>query len=422
MKDKRKKYGSFFVAGLLVFAMTGCSVAELGANTGDTGEATSLVLEREVTSEESSTKNTVALNEMESTDSSEGSSTQVSSDNDLFTDRDMEQTYDAEDATYYELESNQEIVIDQEGVYVFSGEVSETTIIVDADDEAKVQLVLDGVRIVNEDMPAIYVKAADKVFVTSTDSDADNYLEMSGECTEVDGSSLDAVVYAKDDLVLNGLGTIEIVSVSENGISAKDDLKITGGTLIITADTDGIEANDSIRINGGDLIIDSRKDAIHAENENDSSLGYVYINNADVFIIAEDDAIRGTSYVQIDGGRLEIETCSEGIEATYIMINDGVIYIYATDDGINATSKSDAYDVLIDVYGGTIDIVMASGDTDGFDSNGDIMIYGGTISVEANSSFDANGNIELIDGQVTINGEQVTEITSQQMGGRSNKR
>jgi hypothetical protein len=112
-----KKYGSFIVASLLVFAMTGCSVADIGA---DTGESTMVVLEQEVTNEESATKNTVTFNETEATNSSESVSTQETSDNDLFTDRDMEQTYDVEDATYYELESNQEIVFDHEGVYVFS--------------------------------------------------------------------------------------------------------------------------------------------------------------------------------------------------------------------------------------------------------------------------------------------------------------
>ena len=80
--------------------------------------------------------------------------------------------------------------------------------------------------------------------------------------------------------VLNGTGTLEIVSSNGNGITSKDDLKVTGGTYSITSLMDGLEANDSIRIAGGDITITTNKDALHSENEDDSSLGYIYILTA----------------------------------------------------------------------------------------------------------------------------------------------
>ena len=40
------------------------------------------------------------------------------------------------------------------------------TVRIEADKEAKIQLVLDGVSITNDDFPAIYVVSADKVFIT----------------------------------------------------------------------------------------------------------------------------------------------------------------------------------------------------------------------------------------------------------------
>jgi hypothetical protein len=125
--------------------------------------------------------------------------------------------------------------------------------------------------------------------------------------------------------------------------------------------------------------------------------------------------------VEIDGGTITIESCEEGIEATFIQINGGMINIYANDDGINATTKSDSYEVLIEVNGGIVNVTMASGDTDGFDSNGDIIINGGTINVDASSAFDANGTAELVNGELTVNGEVMTEIVQTQMGGRNRK-
>jgi hypothetical protein len=333
----------------------------------------------------------------------------------LFSDRDLEQSADLTDAEYIQLNSNEDVTIDKEGVYVLSGEVVNTTVVVEADTEAKVQIVLDGVSITNEDSPAIYVKSADKVFVTSTESE--NYMQVTGDYVADGDTNIDAVIYSKVDLTLNGAGTLEIISNKGNGISSKDDFKITAGVFNITSSGHAIEANDSILIYDGDITIDTDKDALHSENDEDSSLGYIYIQNGTFNITAADDAIRATSIVQIDGGTINIETCSEGIEGTYIQINGGNMDLYATDDGINATTKSDAYDVVIEVNGGTIKVVMGSGDTDGFDSNGNIYINGGTIDVEANSSFDSDGTAELNGGDVTVNGEKITVITQQQ-GGR----
>ena len=107
----------------------------------------------------------------------------------------------------------------------------------------------------------------------------------------------------------------------------------------------------------------------------------------------------------------------EGIEATYIKINDGNISISASDDGINATNKSKEYETLVEINGGNINITMGAGDTDGVDSNGNIIINGGTISVTGNSTFDYDGTGTINGGTVIVNGETVTSLPNQMMGG-----
>jgi hypothetical protein len=334
---------------------------------------------------------------------------------DLFTDRDMEQSADLTGATQVDLVSGQDLTLTEEGVYVVRGEAVDVTIIVEADDEAKVQIVLDGVTIENADAPAIYVRSADKVLVTTTSSD--NVMEVTGAYDADGDTNLDAVIFSRDDLVLNGTGTLTIVSAEGNGVTSKDDLKVTGGTYSVTSRMDALEANDSIRIAGGDITIVADQDGLHSENEDDLSLGYVYILDGTLDITAGDDAIRGTTIVQIDGGVINIETSTEGVEATQIQINGGEIDIYATDDGLNASAKSNAYDVMIEVKGGVMTVAVGSGDTDAFDSNGTIYVNGGTIDISANSAFDSNGAAELNGGTVTVNGQVITEITQSQMGG-----
>lgn len=332
---------------------------------------------------------------------------------DIFSERDLEQEADLTDATYLTLESGNDVTVSSEGVYVIQGTATESTIIVEADDTAKVQLVLDGVSITNSDAPAIYVKSADKVFVTVSGSE--NSLAVTGAFTADGETNTDAVIFSKDDLVLNGTGSLTITSTG-NGISGKDDLKVTGGKYIIEANDDALEAQDSISISGGSFAIKAGKDAIHCENADDTSVGYVYISGGEFGIEAGDDGIQATTALVIDGGTMDI-TAAEGMEATYVQINDGTVNISASDDGINASSKSSSYDVTIEINGGNVTIDMGEGDTDALDTNGNLYINGGTVTITAQFAFDFDGEGKLNGGTVTVNGETVTEITNSMMMG-----
>ena len=130
-----------------------------------------------------------------------------------------------------------------------------------------------------------------------------------------------------------------------------------------------------------------------------------------------DDGIHGTSVVQIDGGQFTV-SAAECIEGTYIRINDGTFDLSSWDDGINAAKKSNSYTPTVEINGGTINITMSAGDTDGIDSNGNIIVNGGTISVNGNSTFDYDGTAQFNGGTIYVNGQQVTEIPNQMMGGR----
>ena len=335
---------------------------------------------------------------------------------DIFSDRDLTQTPDLSNAQTITVSDGQTINITEEGIYVISGSASNCTIKVDTQD--KVQLVLNGVSITNDSTPAIYVVSADKCFITTAEN-TENTLSVTGTFTSDGDTNTDAVIFSKDDLVFNGLGTLTINS-SNNGISCKDDLKFTGGTYNITSVEDSIEANDSIAVCDGMFTINSSKDAFHSENDDDNTSGWIYISGGTFNIKSSSDAIQGTSAVQIDGGTLDINS-SEGIEATYIQINDGTVKIYASDDGINinATKKSTAYSTpTIEINGGNLTVEVGPGDTDGIDANGDIIVNGGTINVTAQmSSFDYDGKAEFNGGTIIVNGTQVNSIPQSMMGG-----
>ncbi len=331
---------------------------------------------------------------------------------DLFTKRDLNQSPDLSKAVYETLSDNTDIVISEAGIYVISGSASEATVLVEAPDDAKVQIVLDGVSITNTDFPCIYVRSADKVFVTTI---SDSSLRVTGAFVHDGSIKTDGVIFSRSDLVLNGIAELGITS-TKHGVVSKDDLKITGGTYTVTAESHAIEANDSVRIAGGTISLEAGKDAIHAENDEDDTLGYVYIGGGTLQLTAGDDGIHAISCIQIDAGSLEIRA-AEGIEATRVQINGGIVNIKASDDGINAARKSASFSPLVEINGGDITISMGAGDTDGVDSNGDIVINGGTVRVTGSSTFDYEGSGVINGGTVICNGQQVTTLPNQMMGG-----
>ena len=346
----------------------------------------------------------------------------------LFSQRDLSGDFDASEAVAITLTgdsaktdsgavliSGSTVTITAAGTYILTGTLDDGSVIVDAGKEDKVQLVLDGAAIHSETFAAIYVKQADKVFITLP-KDSVSTLSGGAAFDPIDDNNVDAVIFSKDDLTLNGSGTLEINSPGGHGIAGKDEVTITGGTYRITAEGHAISGKDSIAVSGGSFDLTANKDGLHAENDDDDTLGNIYITGGDFVIRVDDDGVHATYELRIDGGSFEIDA-AEGLEATLIRINDGSISIRAGDDGINAARKSTACIPTIEFNGGTTTIVMGPGDTDGVDSNGNIIVNGGTVSVTGNSTFDYDGTAQYNGGTIIINGTVTDSIPNQMMGG-----
>ena len=301
----------------------------------------------------------------------------------MFTQTDLTQTVDTTNAKKISLEDGKDVTIDTAGTYVITGSATNSTVIVNASADAGVHLVFDNVSITNTNKPAVYTVNAKNVYVTTTQNSTNN-LKVTGEFTEDNGDDIDAVIFAKTNITLNGLGTLKALN--------------------------------SIRVAEGTFNINATKDGFHSENEDDLATGYVYIAGGNFTINSEDDGIQGTTITEIDGGTFDINAV-EGIEGTYVQINDGTIKIYATDDGINASEKATNYDVQIEINGGNLDITMAEGDTDALDANGTLTINGGNINITAQFAFDFDLTASLNGGTVIVNGTQVTSITNSMMEG-----
>lgn len=319
----------------------------------------------------------------------------------------------------FTLESNSDFIISSGGEYTFSGSYTNTSIIIEAVSEEKVYLILDNLEITNSSKPVIYLKSGDRLYITTTDSQ--NSLTVNGDFIPDGETNLDAVIFSRSDIHFSGDGTLYINSKRGNGIASKDDIKIKGGEIHINSLLDGIEANDSVVIDDGIIHITTDKDGIHSEYDEDPSVGIVEINGGELILSVKDDAIYGHSEVRVTGGVIKVTESYEGIESTKIYISGGEISIYSSDDGINATSKNGT-EVFINVSGGKIDVEVGQGDTDAFDSNGDLIVSGGEIDITTpRSSFDADGEVTYTGGIIKVNGELKEEIEVQRFGGRGGR-
>ena len=283
----------------------------------------------------------------------EDSNEDKKSEDEYFSDRDIDPSYDESEAIEITLNKDSascdsssvdidgsKITIKKEGIYVLSGTLSDGQIIVDVDDKEKVQLVLNGVDISCSNSACIYVKNADKTFITLAEG-TENKLSDTGSAYETDGDEkVDGVVYSKDDITFNGEGSLEISAGYNHGIVGNDDVKFTAGSYQITATGKGVKANDSLRILDGSFNIESKDDALHTSNGDEDGKGYVYIAGGSFNLTSEDDGIHAEKDLIINDGTIKVAKSYEGLEGATITINGGDIDILATDDGMNATGTN----------------------------------------------------------------------------------
>lgn len=343
---------------------------------------------------------------------------------DMFTDRDLSGEYDEAGSVRINLSdlgaqgssdavriSDNVVTLTKEGVYILSGTLQDGMVAVMAEDSDKVWIVLDGASITNSTGAAIYAKSADKIFLTLA-PESENMLANGGSYADLDESNIDGVVFAKCDVTVNGSGSLAIMAEEGHGIATKDDLRITGGEIKITAAKRGLSGKDSVRVAGGLITIDSGKDGIHSEHD-DAEKGYVYIADGSITITSAGDGISASGFLQIDKGSLTISAgggsgnrkaardenggmvSTKGIKAAQtLLVNDGIFVIDSQDDAMHSggdvnvcggefriTTGDDGIhaDAAAIVAGGFIDIIDSY---EGIEGN-DVIISGGYIALNA---------------------------------------
>ena len=264
------------------------------------------------------------------------------------------------------------VTILEEGTYVLSGSLSDGHVVVDAPDTAKVQVVFDGVDVTCSNGPAFYVKSADKCFVTLADGSENALADGATYAADAEDEPYGAL-FSKDDLTINGAGSLTVEGAYENGIVSKDDLVIAGGTVNVNAVAAGLRGKDCVKIADGTITVTAGGDGIKSNNDSDATRGFVSIDGGTIAVNAGDKGIKAEFYARITGGKLDIVSADDAVHSNLeVLVAGGEMTINAGDDGIHGETR-----LVVD--DGTIDIQSC---VEGLEAQ-EVIVNGGDITVEA---------------------------------------
>jgi hypothetical protein len=438
----RKAIASLVLLATLVFTLTACSGAALESI--DTVSASQPAAE---TGEESS----IAVSAPQE---SEAASTAVSVEYDA---DDLDSSGSSPDMSYIKLQgdsiafegsgatvSGTVVTITSAGTYSISGILNDGQIIVDTVDEETVVLVLNGADIACSTSAPIYVSNAEKTVITLADGTENHATDGASYVFEEGEDEPNAAVFSKDDLTINGNGSLTVDANYNNGIASKDDLKITGGTIIVNAVNDGIKGRDSIAIRDGMITIVAGGDGMQSNNDEDAEKGYISIEGGTLDIKAGKDGIQAETRLVVSGGRITISSgggsingasrgeaewgprgggfgpmpnnptetspmpdnpmennfldtsaadSAKGLKAGVdVTVSGGTINIDSADDAIHSNDS-------LTINGG--DIVLASGD-DGLHADSTLEINGGELSITKSYEGIESAVLTFNDGNIHI--------------------
>lgn len=337
---------------------------------------------------------------------------------DTFIELGVNVTVEGEGATV----ENNKVTITSAGTYSIKGSLTDGQIIVNAGDDDKVYIILNGVNVTCSNSAPIYVKNAKKAIISLADNTVNNIKD--GENYVFEDESNDepnAAIFSKSDLIFIGNGSLTVEAKYNNGVTSKDDLKIQSGNITVNSKADGLRGKDSVVITNGNVTINAGEDGIKSSNDEDAEKGYVLVEGGKINITAVNDGIQAETNAFVKDGDITINTgggAANGTAKKEEMGGPGMwkqAQATTTTDAEeeSASAKAIKAGANIITEGGTFNIDARD---DAMHSNNNLVINAGTFNISSgddgihsDSTLTINGgNIDVIKSYEGIESETIT--------------
>lgn len=293
--------------------------------------------------------------------------------------------------------------ISKAGSYTVSGESSDAQIIIDADKEDKIELILNDVSITCKNSAPIYAKKS-KILIINLADGTTNKITDGIAYAGTSGNNPNAAIFSKDDITIKGSGSLEVNANYENGISSSNDLKIIGGNITVNSKNTAIRGKDSVKIGqNANITITSVGDAIKSSNDTESGLGVIVVTGGTIQIHSGEDGLEAISSLVIKAGNFDFTTGS-GKQVTSntsykaikcdgtVSISGGSFVINSADDAIHCNEN-------LSISGGTFDITS---NDDGIHADASVNISGGAITIKKSYEGIEGKDISISGGEIRI--------------------
>lgn len=341
------------------------------------------------------------------------------------------------------------LTISESGTYCLSGTLNDGKIYVNTSDEdKKVKLYLNGVDIhCSTDAPLFIENSPKETVIILAEGSINNLSDTARQVPSDENSDYaTAVIYSKDDLQLEGSGTLNVTASFNKGIFSKNDIDIRGGNINITSVDDGIRGKESVEISDGSITIVCGGDGIRTNETEEDGKGNITISGGNITISSALDCIQAVTDINISGGNFTLlsadgstgvtssgedefmfggpggkpgggpgnpgggfggykppdssanESTAEeapstkGIKAAGLLsISGGSFSVSAPDDTLHAAN--------VDISGGSFDL---ESDDDGIHADEAVNIYDGTVSISFSYEGVEGKTVNIHGGTVRI--------------------
>ena len=257
---------------------------------------------------------------------------------------------------------NGKVTIRKAGTYLLSGTLEEGQLLVDAEEGAEIILIFDGFKISNSTDAPLLFESGSSITLVLKDGSKNAVTDLRSSAEENQ-----AAIYTKSDLTISGNGTLDVTGTAEDAIHSKTNVTVQGGTINLKAGDDAIHADETLTILDGKVTV--------LESEEGLEGLVVDIQGGDITVNASDDGLNAS-----DGSGSD-KAPGQATEGAEIRISRGVLTVKAGGDGIDSNG-----DLIIS--GGT---VVVDGPSDGgnapIDYDGKGVISGGTVFVSGDSGM-----------------------------------